>query len=87
MKELFREFVVAKTKREDERDRDMSLAWHTAALIRGTKGLPKLEQLLVKKRRQPRQTGREQVAMWQIAAARFGGAFRPLDPNTVIVNG
>jgi hypothetical protein len=71
-----------------ERDRDITLAWHSAALTRGTKGLPKLETLLTKKPvRSQRQTAAEQAAMWQVIATRFGGTFKPLDPKTVIRRG
>lgn len=43
---IFRDLVVFAQKSRAERDRDIALAWHTAALTRGTKGLPKLERLL-----------------------------------------
>jgi len=83
LREWFRELVAAKERQEEMRDRDLSLAWHIAALTRGTKGLPPLDRLLRRKSRGPRQTVKEQIAMWQVAAARFGGAFRPVAPETV----
>lgn len=85
LREWFRELVAAKERHEEMRDRDLSLAWHIAALTRGTKGLPTLEKLLGRRGRPSvRQSPREQVAMWQVAAARFGGAFRPADPQVII---
>lgn len=88
LREWFRELVAAKERHEETRDRDLSLAWHIAALTRGTKGLPPLERLLRRRgRASVRQTPQEQIAMWQAAAARFGGTFRPLDPKTVIIRG
>lgn len=45
--ELFREFEVAKRKREDERERDLVLAWHIEALHR-QKTLPTLHEMLQK---------------------------------------
>lgn len=84
---LFRELALAKERREGEHDRDMVLAWHMAALTRRTKGLPKVEQLLTRKPARRQQSVREQIAMWQVAAARFGGEFRPADPNLVVTHG
>ena len=87
LREWFRALVAAKERTEETRDRDLSLAWHIAALTRGTKGLPPLDRLLTRRgRASARQTPQEQIAMWQVAAARFGGAFRPLDPTTVVIN-
>lgn len=88
LREWFRELVAAKERYEEQHDRDLSLAWHIAALTRGTKGLPPLDRL--RRRRghgKVRQSVREQIAMWQVAAARFGGTFRPVDPKTVIIHG
>lgn len=87
VRELFRELVLVKERRDQAHDRDMSLAWHVAALTRGTKGLPKLETLLTTKPTTRRQSAREQVAIWQVAAARFGGVFRPADPRVVVIRG
>jgi hypothetical protein len=42
---LFREFVVGQQARRDQHDRDISLAWHMAALERQKK-LPALKSLL-----------------------------------------
>lgn len=49
MRELYREFVIAKRKSEEEHNRDMSLAWHTAVLVR-RKDIPDLRKLLVRPR-------------------------------------
>lgn len=87
LREWYRELVAAKERHEEMRDRDLSLAWHIAALTRGTKGLPPLDRLLRRKSRAPQQSVREQIAMWQVAAARFGGTFRPVDPKTVMTHG
>jgi len=87
LRELFREFVIAMRRREDQHDRDMTHAHTLAGLTRGTKGLPKLQSLLSKRRRlSGRQSPEQQAAMWQVAAARFGGTFRPLDRTTKIVH-
>jgi hypothetical protein len=72
--------VAEKRRRKSAIDRDTSLAWHIAALTRGTKGLPKLETLLVNQPKRTRQSAREQVAMWQAFAAQVGGHFQPVDP-------
>lgn len=79
--------MAAKLRIEDAQDRDMTLAWHVAALTRGTKGMPKLERLLKRKKGSAPQPAAEQAAIWQVAAAVFGGTFRPLDPKTVIIRG
>jgi hypothetical protein len=74
-----RELVVLKRKRIREHDRDIALAWYTAALTRTTKDFPKLSSLLSSKGEKPRQqSGREQVVMWQTIAAYFGGTFTPV---------
>jgi hypothetical protein len=80
MREYVRELVVLKRTRVLDRDRDMTLAWTTAALTR-TKELPKLQTLLSSKgggAKRP-QSGREQVLMWQTIAAYFGGTFTPMN--------
>jgi hypothetical protein len=83
-----REFVVAKRQNAARHDRDMTLAWQIANLNCATKtkkGLPKLESLLsTATRGTKKQHPLEQIAQWQIIAARFGGQFTPLDPKTVI---
>lgn len=84
VRELFRELVLVKERRDHAHDRDMALAWHVAALTRGSKGLPRLDTLLTKKPTARRQSVREQIAIWQVAAARFGGVFRPADPKVVV---
>jgi hypothetical protein len=43
-----REFVIAQRRHEEERDRDMRLAWHTAWLRR-VKKFPELKELLARK--------------------------------------
>lgn len=77
---------MAKRRNEEDSDRDITLAYNIATLTRGSKGLPKLDTLLSKNRKKSsaRQSPLEQSAMWQIAAMRFGGQFKPLDPKTVI---
>lgn len=87
IRELFRELAAYKERRGIEHDRDMSLAWHVAALTRGTKGLPKLETLLTKKQGTRHQTPAQQTAMWQVIAARFGGTFTPMDPKAAQTRG
>lgn len=84
LREWYRELVAAKERQEEMHDRDLSLAWHIAALTRGTKGLPPLDRLLRRRgRASVRQTPKEQIAMWQVAAARFGGTFRPVVPEVI----
>lgn len=87
MRELFRELVIAKQRAEAAHDRDMSLAWHVAALTRGTKGLPRLQSLFAQKRSAKGQSAAEQIAMWQLAATRFGGTFRPADLTVRVMRG
>jgi len=73
--------VVAKENRDERRDRDLWMAWHVAVLTRVSgKDFPKLDKLLQEKSEPRRQSPVEQVAMWQVIAAQFGGTFRPMDP-------
>lgn len=69
-----REFVVAKRLREDEADRDVALAWRTAALMR-QKRLPSLKSLLIAPKKQ-KQTIEEQRAALEVLSQQFGGAIR-----------
>lgn len=72
MRQLFQEFVAAKRQREEESDRDLVLAWHTAAMTRAKK-LPDIKQLLAQRRRGPlvRQTRREAEAAFRTIANRL----------------
>ncbi|MGE0362791.1 MAG: hypothetical protein AB7R67_18910 [Vicinamibacterales bacterium] len=74
-----RELVAYRRQLTDVRDRDMALAWHIAKLSRVDK-MPPLRDLLNAKSGPRRQHPAEQAAIWQVAAARFGGTFRPMDP-------
>jgi hypothetical protein len=66
---LFREFVIAKHQRDDEIDRDIVMAWQTAALIRSQK-LPDLKKLLAQRKRKiVKQTRLEQQAAFHMIAA------------------
>lgn len=77
---------MAYERQVERADRFTALAYRIAAWTRGTKGLPKLDTLLINKRGlQRRQTAKEQIAMWQVIAARFGGKFRPADKSIVVV--
>jgi hypothetical protein len=69
IRELFREFVAAKQRREDQHDRDVTLAWRMAALER-QKTLPKLETLLSK--RGSKQTAAEQRGVLHVLSAQYG---------------
>lgn len=71
MRELFREYVVGQTKKDDERDAAMSLAWQIAALQKRNP-LPKLETLLTKRRSAPVQTVDQQRAMLEVLSAQYG---------------
>lgn len=72
MRQLFQEFVVAKRKREEEMDRDLVLAWHTAAMVRAKK-LPDIKQLLAQRKRGPlvKQTRTEAEAAFRAMANRL----------------
>lgn len=64
LREVFRECVIAKQRRQDEQDRDLSLAWHTALLTRQEK-LPPLKQLLTQRAAHRPQTIAQQRTMLQ----------------------
>jgi hypothetical protein len=70
MRTLVREFVVADTRRLDEHDRDMRLAWHIAALQRQKK-LPD-EKKLRARRVRGRQTLREQFMVVKTLSEQYG---------------
>lgn len=82
VREWFRELVAAKERHTREHDRDLFVAWNTAQFVRGAKMPDRL-----KHRGRPRQTVKEQIAMWQVAAARFGGTFRPVAQQGVTAHG
>lgn len=81
VRELFRDIVAAIEAQALQRDREIALAWNTAALTR-VKEMPKLESLLSKERRsmRDRQSDAEQEAICHVIAANFGGKFTPMDP-------
>lgn len=83
LRQLFREFVLAKQRREEERDRDISHAWHVAAFSRQDK-LPRLETLLVSKSqpsRQQTQTVSEQRTMLEALSQMIGVPLRHVTPR------
>lgn len=73
MRQLFREFVVAKRRADEESERDMVVAWNTAAMSRMDRKLPSIKQLLGDIRKGPakRQSWIEQRAAIGMIAARF----------------
>lgn len=60
---------MARLRRQDDQNRDMVLAWHTAALTRVEK-MPKLEALLQLPKR--RQTLAEQREVIRLLSKRYG---------------
>lgn len=60
---------MARLRRQDDQNRDMVLAWHTAALTRVEK-MPKLETLLQLPKR--RQTLAEQREVIRLLSKRYG---------------
>lgn len=66
MRELYSEFVVWQQRQRDEHNHRMSLAWHIAAMTRGTKGLPKLERLLAKEHK-PQSREAHRLALTQLS--------------------
>lgn len=75
MRELFREFVVAKRLNDREHNQRMALAWHVAALSRAPKNkrLPSLESLLAKPAKQT--VAQQKTKLLEIAGA-FGLAVK-----------
>lgn len=71
MRQLCREFVVAKTRAIEEQERDVALAWYTANLVRAQK-IPSLKELLRQLRPQRKQTRREQHAIVHQLSAQLG---------------
>lgn len=67
---MFREFVVAQQRQEDDRDRDTVVAYSIAALSRAKK-LPDLRVLLARNKRR-KQTVSEQKSMLHILSAQYG---------------
>lgn len=74
---MFREFVVAKQRGEDDHDRDVALAWRIDALRRHKK-LPSLKSLLVSGRRNQKQTPKQMRTALHLLAAQYGGEVRTL---------
>lgn len=68
MRDLFREFAIAKRQQESEIERDMSLAWHAANFQRAEK-LPPLKTVLRKLFPGRRQSVAEQHAIIHQLAA------------------
>lgn len=71
LRQFFRELVIARRREESEHNRDMSLAWHTAAMVR-CKKLPELRQLLIRPRF-IKQSRVEQEAIFHSLAAKVKG--------------
>jgi hypothetical protein len=67
---LFREFVVGLEARRDQHDRDMSIAWHVAALSRQKK-LPELKRLLTKRKERPPSL-EQQRGVLHVLSAQYG---------------
>jgi hypothetical protein len=74
MRQLCREFVVARELAKNEQARDLALAWHVAALQR-TKKMPELKTLLRQLQPLTKQKPQEQLAAVHKIAADMG---RPL---------
>lgn len=78
IRELFREFVAAKRKARLERERDICLAWNTAALVGSAWAgkLPKLETLLAPLRAKApltqHQRAEQHRAALSVLAERYG---------------
>ncbi len=75
MRQLFREFVVAREQSRDDQARDLSLAWHMAALQR-TKKMPELKTLLRQLRPMTKQKPQEQMAAVRQIAAGMGKSLK-----------
>lgn len=73
-----REFVVAKTRRDDESDRRTSHAWMVASLTRAKK-LPELKSLLVK--RKTKQTPQQMTSVLNQIAGAYGLKMRKGKPR------
>jgi hypothetical protein len=71
---------VGQQARRDEHDRDISLAWHVAALERQKK-LPALKTLLAKGGRERVQTVAEQRDMLHMLSAQYGIPLRKGTPR------
>lgn len=68
MRTLMRELVVAKQRREDEHDRNATLAW-TIEALRRTKRLPALKTLFAK--RDERQNARQMRTTLQLLSEAY----------------
>ena len=66
MRELLHEFALYVDTAKAARDRDMTLAWHIAALTRGTKGMPKLQSLLVSRGQRVQSVAQKRAALQMI---------------------
>ena len=69
LRDVFREFVIAKERREQDQDRAMALAWHVAAFSRQEK-LPPLRRFLTVAHRP--QTRREQRSVLENLSTQYG---------------
>jgi hypothetical protein len=78
IRDLFREFLAAKQRRDDAHDRDVALAWRTVWLDRHER-LPKLDTLLSK--RGGKQTVSEQRGMLHLLSAQYGIPLRQRRPH------
>ena len=74
LRQFFRELVVARRRDEAEHNRDMTLAWHTAALVR-TKKMPALPELLIRPV-MVKQSVKEQRMVVDTIAAHLGKELR-----------
>lgn len=81
LRQLCREFVIAKYRAEEDIDRDLVMAWTTAAFVRAgidphlrAKEMPNLKGILEQRRRGPlrQQTRLEAQATFYAIAARLG---------------
>lgn len=75
MRQLCREFVVARELARDEQARDLALAWHMAALQR-TKKMPELKVLLRQLHPLTKQQPQEQLAAVHKIAADMGKSLK-----------
>ena len=71
MRQLCREFVVARDLAREDQARDLALAWHMAALQR-TKKMPELKTLLRQLKPLSKQSPQEQLAAVHKIAADMG---------------
>jgi hypothetical protein len=72
--------VAAQERKRDEHDARAWLAWHFAALTRGTKGLPTLKSMLAK-RTPEKQSLRVQRAQLELLSAWYQLPLREVSPR------